>query len=407
MHNVSKRIAQFEDGRLPEMLAIKHQLMTENIFRFYRGTCHLFYEDLARERSMSKSPLAWICGDLHLENFGSYKGDNRLVYFDLNDFDEAALAPASWELARITTSILLAFEVLKIGKQKGEKMARVFLRSYANTLSNGKAYYIEPQTSKGIVNTFLSATALRKQKELLRKRTKMKENNPVFIVDNKKHFELAPSLKRELTHHIAQWLMYNHEGPFNYEVSDAIFRLAGTGSVGLKRYAFLLKSINKTGPKFLIVDMKQAVPTSLAPFLKAPQPAWEKEAHRIVGIQQRMQNIPPALLSTTIFKEDTYIIQEMQPVKDSINFKLIKDRYRDIYQVIDDMAVLTASSQLRSSGRQGSATADELIAYGQSDKWQEAVLNYATHYATQTKAYYADFIKDMKSKRKTHLVTTP
>jgi len=25
--------------------------------------------------------------------FCSYKGDNRLVYFDINDFDEAALAP--------------------------------------------------------------------------------------------------------------------------------------------------------------------------------------------------------------------------------------------------------------------------------------------------------------------------
>ena len=86
----------------------------------------------------------------------------------------------------------------------------------------------------------------------------------------------------------------------------------------------------------------------------------------------------------------------MQPVKDSINFNLIKDRYRDIYQVIDDMAILTASSQLRSSGRQGSATADELIAFGEQHEWQETVLNYSVDYAKKIKRDYAAFVKDYK-----------
>ncbi len=75
------------------MVQIKYKLMTENMFRFFRGTCHLFYEDLSKTNTIPPAPLTWICGDLHLENFGSYKGDNRLVYFDLNDFDESILAP--------------------------------------------------------------------------------------------------------------------------------------------------------------------------------------------------------------------------------------------------------------------------------------------------------------------------
>jgi uncharacterized protein (DUF2252 family) len=49
--------------------------MTENAFRFFRGTCHLFYQDLAPAQPLPLSPLAWICGDLHIENFGSYRGD--------------------------------------------------------------------------------------------------------------------------------------------------------------------------------------------------------------------------------------------------------------------------------------------------------------------------------------------
>jgi len=394
--SISQRIKEFNKDRLPDMRQVKYNLMTENMFRFFRGTCHLFYEDFACIDLIPATPPAWICGDLHLENFGSYKGDNRLVYFDLNDFDEAVLAPASWELVRLVTSILLAFETLKIDEKKAFKMAQLFLKSYAATLSKGKAYYIEPQTAKGIVCTFLSAIGKRKQNTLLKKRTEKKKDRMMLMTDDPRHFEIEAFLKKELFHHITQWLTYNSEGPYNYEVIDAVFRLAGTGSVGLKRYAFLLKSKNDTGSKYMLVDMKQAVSSSLLPYVNIPQPEWESEAHRIVAIQQRMQNIPPALLSTTMFKGDAYIIQEMQPVKDSINFNLIKDRYRDIYQVIDDMAILTASSQLRSSGRQGSATADELIAFGEQHEWQETVLNYSVDYAKKIKRDYAAFVKDYK-----------
>ncbi|MFM6271696.1 MAG: DUF2252 family protein, partial [Dolichospermum sp.] len=73
-------------------------------FYFFRGTCHLFYEDLSENSGMNLAPLTWICGDLHLENFGSYKGNNRLVYFDINDFDEAVIAPCTWEIVRFITS---------------------------------------------------------------------------------------------------------------------------------------------------------------------------------------------------------------------------------------------------------------------------------------------------------------
>ena len=33
------------------------------------------------------------------------QGDNRLPYFDVNDFDEPFLAPASWDLVRFLTSL--------------------------------------------------------------------------------------------------------------------------------------------------------------------------------------------------------------------------------------------------------------------------------------------------------------
>ena len=106
--DVLRRIAAFDRGREAERLARKYASMRASAFAFFRGTAHLFWEDLARAPiRLPTAPLAWASGDLHLENFGSYRGDNRLPYFDVNDFDEACLAPAPWEVARFLTSVHL------------------------------------------------------------------------------------------------------------------------------------------------------------------------------------------------------------------------------------------------------------------------------------------------------------
>jgi hypothetical protein len=147
----------------------------------------------------------------------------------------------------------------------------------------------------------------------------------------------------------------------------------------------------------LLIDMKQALPSSLQPFLTTQQPSWPSEAHRVVAIQERMQNIPPALLDTTVFENDPYVLKEMQPSADKIDFLVIRDRYKDVERVIGDMATLTASSHLRSSGRQGSAPADELIAFGKDHHWQEGLLQYAVAYAAKTKEDYQVYFKAYKS----------
>jgi uncharacterized protein (DUF2252 family) len=391
MPSIYERIIAFNKDMLPDMVKLKYRGMAENIYRFYRGTCHLFYEDLCKTNTLPPSPTTWISGDLHLENFGSYKANNRLVYFDLNDFDEALLAPCIWELARMVTSIFIAFENLEIEEEKAEKMGLMFLKNYSASLARGKAISIDPRTAKGIVCTFLTNVDKRKQKELLKIRTTSKKHKLWLLHDHEKHFEIEKSLKRELANHINEWIKTSSDGPYNFKVVDCVFRLAGTGSVGVKRYLFLLKSLN-TKNKYLLLDMKQAKSSSLLPYVPVKQPYWETDADRVIRIQQRMQNISAALLGTTQFKGDSFVLQEMQPTEDTINFELIKDRYHDIYQVIDDMALLTASSQLRSSGRQGSAIADDLIAYGQKNQWQEDVLNCSLKYARQVKKDYKQFM---------------
>ena len=62
MSDLSERLKLFNKGLLPDMVQLKYEAMAENPFRFFRGTCHLFYEDLAAAKPLPLSPLAWMRG---------------------------------------------------------------------------------------------------------------------------------------------------------------------------------------------------------------------------------------------------------------------------------------------------------------------------------------------------------
>ncbi|HVU56220.1 MAG TPA: DUF2252 family protein [Puia sp.] len=390
MASTPHRIRDFNNDRLPEYVAIKYQMMAENAFRFLRGTCHLYYEDLQASDALPQYPLSWICGDLHLENFGTYKGDNRLVYFDVNDFDEGILAPALWEVSRMVTSIHIGLDSLGIKKKEAVRVAGIFLRLYADTLVLGKHRYIEPRTANGIVQTFLDKVCERKQKDLIRQRTEGKGGRLVLRIDRIRFFPLDKALRKELMAHMQEWIQTDPLLRRRYEVVDCAFRVAGTGSLGIRRYVFLARQV-KNPSKYLLIDMKQALPSCIRAYVNITQPAWASEAARVIAIQQRMQNICPALLGATHFKGVDYVVKELQPTVDRIDFMLLRDRYKDLECVIEDMAVLTASIQLRSAGRQGAAIPDELIAFGGDHHWQKGVMDYAAAYSEQVKKDYKEY----------------
>lgn len=393
MANLHQRLTDFNGRLLPEMVQLKYKLMAENAFRFFRGTCHLFYEDLSKAENFPDAPATWICGDLHLENFGSFKGDNRMVYFDLNDFDESILAPLTWELVRVLTSIFVAFKTLNIESTEAERAANLFIEKYTHILSGGKAYYIDPRTARGIIRDFMKAVKKRKEADLIKHLCLGKASKSKINIDNRTHFAVDKSLKRALKIRINQWVKDVPEWPENYEVKDVAFRVAGTGSVGLKRYMFLLQHYH-CKHKFLVVEMKQTRESCLSPYITVKQPEWKSQVERLVSAKRRMQNLPPALLGEVDFEGEAYLFQEMQPIADKIKFNLIENNRRDLEKVIKSMAMLTASAQIRSSGMQGSAINDELVAFARRTDWQKQVLNYAQVYAKQVGVDYQEFMAD-------------
>jgi uncharacterized protein (DUF2252 family) len=392
MEELYKKLLAFNTGRLAEMTQLKYAAMAENAFRFFRGTCHLFYERLSGISGVPVSPPAWLCGDLHLENFGSYRGDNKLVYFDMNDFDEGILAPALWEVLRLVASIFVAFETLGIAEEQGLNMATLFINSYAATLCTGKAVAIEPRTAKGMVKKFLRHAEGKKYGELLGKRTQTKGKKTMLSLKHERHFKVEKQLTEKLTVHISDWIAQSSDGPYNYKVQDVVFRFAGTGSVGVKRYLFLLKSTNFK-ERYLLIDMKQSFPSSLSPFVDIAQPQWENESDRIVAVQKRLQYVCSSHLSRTVFNGESYVIGELQPMEDTFDYRLVKKNYRNLIQVIDDLAVLTASAQLRSGGMDGSANIDELKAFGGSvGDWREKSIAVARQLADANSEDYQEFM---------------
>ncbi len=388
MRNTSEKIRQFNSDRDPQTIALKYAAMREGPFRFFRGTCHLFYEDLHRDKSFPKSPPAWLCGDLHLENFGSFKGSDRLAYFDLNDFDESILGPALWELARLLTSAAVA--CIDAGKSlsSADPMLNRLVDSYCKTLIAGKPVTMERETATGLIKELFEEVATRKKQKLVKERADAKSGYIKLLIDNRRTFPVSQSVKKELSKSVQAWLDTRH-GKGDRKVRDICSAVVGTGSIGVKRYLILVEK-PALAKKYLLT-IKQALPSSLKPFLEVKQPVWKNEADRERNIQFRMQHVTPGDLDTFSFKGDWYITKWMQPIADKINLvNFIKEKEKQA-DLMASLGGLLASAQLRSSGRQGSAITDELIRFGSDAKWKKNLIGFARQYTTVVQKDYKEY----------------
>ena len=90
-------------------LRYKHEKMQTSPFAFLRATYWRWAEtvlDVCPQLQTAPSVLA--VGDIHLENFGTWRDDEGRLIWGINDFDEAAEMPFALDLARLATSTLLA-----------------------------------------------------------------------------------------------------------------------------------------------------------------------------------------------------------------------------------------------------------------------------------------------------------
>jgi uncharacterized protein (DUF2252 family) len=394
--NIIERIQRFNQGRDPDRLFLKYEKMRVDSFAFFRGTCHLFYEDWAdasahsaRLDRLNAAPPVWICGDLHLENFGSYKGDDRQVYFDINDFDEAALAPCTWELARFLSSVFVAAYTLGLSLAEAKDLCEAYLQAYTRALANGKARSVETDTADGMIEELLEGLKQRDRSEFLNRRTAVKKDGRQIEVDGERTVPITEEERSQIEHFLSSWAA-GQRNPEFFELLDASGRLAGTGSLGVKRYLLLVRGKGSPNRNYLL-DLKQSQVSSLQPYLSIAQPHWADEASRIVEIQTRVQATAPALLHAVTFENQSFVLKELQPTQDKLSLHQWNGKISRLEKVMQTMGRITAWGQLRSGGRDESAIADELIDFGQSSDWHDPLLEYAQDYARQAEEDYECF----------------
>ena len=399
--DVVEQIQQFNQGRNPDLLKLKYQAMAQNAFAFLRGTCHLFYQDLASacgsQSTFQTAPPVWICGDLHLQNFGTFKGDDRLVYFDVNDFDEAVLAPCTWEIVRFLTSALVGAHTFGASDAEAEQLCTCFLEVYTAALRAGKSRTVHGTVAVGMVKELLESLKARSRRDFLDQRTDLKSKQRQLKLIANKVTAVSPQERRTITASIDDWATHQPNSDF-YKVLDVAHRIAGTGSLGVDRYVLLVEGDGSPHQNYLL-DLKAVQPSSLQPYIHLPQPAWETEAARVTAIQDRFQESPPALLNALVQEQQSFVLRELQPTADRVNLEAGNGKIKRLKRVITTMAQVTAWGQLRSSGRQGSAIADDLIAFADhSAQWHSALLNYAQVYAAQVEEDYQVFREALQTK---------
>jgi uncharacterized protein (DUF2252 family) len=412
---VATAIDRFNAGRDPERLAMKLAKMAQSPFVFLRGACHLFYDSLPQTALFRDAPLAWCCGDLHFENFGSYKADNRLVYFDINDFDEAALAPATWDIVRLLCSIECGADEIKATRAQAQAASANCLAAYRHALGEGKSLWVERETSVGLVKSLLTGLQSGERSVFLDKRSVKKGGRRVLKVDGGKALPATAADKLRVSAFLDEFAAAKPEPGFPrfFELVDVARRIAGTGSLGVERFVVLVEGKGSPDRNYLL-DLKEARPSALAPHLARlgiRQPTWADEAVRVVAVQRRMQAVEHAFLQPVRFADRPFILRGLQASEDRVAIGEWSDKAEKLDraakrgggidrlgEVVSTMGRLLAWDQLRACGRSGSASADELIAFAQRDDWVAPLLAAASALSETTRQQWQAFVHSQRAR---------
>ena len=121
------------EGRMKRLVPMRYGRMMASPFAFYRGAAAVMAYDQARLED-SGMPIV-IGGDAHLMNFGGFRTPERRLIFDINDFDEASIAPWEWDVQRLATSFNIAAADNGLDRASRDEAAWSAARAYRKNMA--------------------------------------------------------------------------------------------------------------------------------------------------------------------------------------------------------------------------------------------------------------------------------
>jgi len=118
-------------------LKLKHREMSEDPFSFLRASFYRWAQVWPQLCSdLTAAPKVLGVGDLHVENFGTWRdGEGRLIW-GINDFDEATALPYTNDLVRLCTSALIAISEARL-ETPSQRACDSVLEGYTEALRDG------------------------------------------------------------------------------------------------------------------------------------------------------------------------------------------------------------------------------------------------------------------------------
>jgi hypothetical protein len=124
-------------------LTLKHAAMAQAVFPFFRATFYRWLQlwpEICPEAA--DAPKVLGVGDLHIENFGTWRDEEGRLIWGVNDLDEAWPAAYTLDLMRLAASAYLAIEEEHLGLARREA-ADAIEEGYRDGLAaGGKAFVL-------------------------------------------------------------------------------------------------------------------------------------------------------------------------------------------------------------------------------------------------------------------------
>jgi uncharacterized protein (DUF2252 family) len=401
------------EGRLENLVPIRHGRMLQSPFAYFRGTALIQAHDLKGTPASRINVHA--CGDCHLMNFGGFATPERTLVFDINDFDETLPAPFEWDLKRLAASFVIAARWRGFRRNQAREMAVQAVTSYRESMRRRagtgvlEAWYSRITLDDVFALAGKNAELIGRTKYLKKRiaEARRQTNEHVFqkitapvralprIVDQPPllyHIDKSEVNERVIAAFFKRYretLAEERRMLFDrFKVLDVALKVVGVGSVGTRCFVALLLAA-PDDPLFL--QVKEARPSVLERYTgHAPVP---HNGQRVVVGQRLMQGASDIFLgwSRGPRGRDFYVRQ----LRD---MKLAPDIETQTPQVMKIYATLCGLVLARAHDKAGDAA---MIAgyLGSIDHFDEAIADYAVDYADQVERDYETFVKAVRSGR--------
>jgi uncharacterized protein (DUF2252 family) len=401
------------EGRIPDLVPIRHGRMMQSPFAFYRGTAAIMAADLAHTPNSGLKVQA--CGDAHLSNFGGFATPERGLIFDVNDLDETLPAPWEWDLKRLTASLVLAGRHIKLKQSESARAATAAVRSYREHMAEyafmrALEVWYERIDVKALVDSAGSdaATRARIEKRIAQARARsvadddfpklaehvgsmprIKDNPPLIF----HHPETDEAMKSGGIKEA--WALYRESLPEHvralfdrFHFCDMAVKVVGVGSVGTACMIALYMAADDD-PLFL--QIKEAKASVLEPY--AGKSLHGNHGQRVVAGQRLMQSASDMFLGWSQGKTGRHFyVRQLRDMK----LSAIVEGFDD--EMLRRYAEACGWALARAHARSGDAAM--ISGYmGSGDIFDDAMCDFAVDYADQAERDHKSFVKAVREGR--------